>query len=46
MERSEDEGQLEPAAGDSPSQDTAAPLHWGNKVTNLELKVMGKREHR
>lgn len=41
MER-EDEGQLEAAAGDSPSQDTAAPLHWGSKATNLELKVTGK----
>lgn len=41
MER-EDEGQLEPAAGDSSSQDTAASLHWGSKVTNLELKVTGK----
>jgi hypothetical protein len=40
MEGSKDEGQLEPAAGDSSSQDTEAPPpHWGGKVSSLELKA-------
>lgn len=39
MERSKDEGQQEPAAGDSSSQDTAAPPHWGGEVTSLELEA-------
>lgn len=39
MERSKDEGQPEPAAGDSSRQDTEAPPHWGDKVTSLELKA-------
>lgn len=39
MERSKDEGQLQPAAGDSSSQDTEAPPHRGDKVTSLELKA-------